>query len=258
MKTLDVAIATWQPEGIRRVEAMNLPRLDGVGYVVSWQQPGGNPYMPSSLVERDDVEIHIFNGQGVSANRNNALFHCKGEIVLFADDDLTYTTDQLRSVIETFRDNPDMEVATFKYTGAVKTYPSQQCLLGFPLPKNYSVATIEIAARREAALQIGFDPLFGTGAPVWQASEDEKFLYDARKKGFRCVFFPKTITSHPHLSTGDRPLSTAGVCAAAGKMIRLEYAYTWIPRIMLKAIRQKRKGASILFSLLHMLRGALA
>ncbi|MDE5686060.1 MAG: glycosyltransferase family 2 protein [Paramuribaculum sp.] len=259
MKKLDVAIATWQPEGIHRVEAMNLPRLDGVGYVISWQQPGNDASVPRSLLERDDIEVHIFNGSGVSANRNNALDHCSGEIVLFADDDMTYTPDRLIAVIETFRKNPDIDVATFRYDGACKTYPGSQTILGFPLPKNYSVATVEIAARRTSALRIGFDPLFGPGAPVWQASEDEKFLYDARKACCRCMFFPTTVTSHPHPSTGDRPIAASpGICAAAGKMIRLEYPRSWMPRIILKAIRQKKKGAPILFTLRHMLRGAVS
>ena len=33
--TLDLALVTWQPEGIARVAAQQLPCVDGVRYIVS-------------------------------------------------------------------------------------------------------------------------------------------------------------------------------------------------------------------------------
>ena len=86
MLTLDIAIVTHRPEGIARVAAMNLPVIDGVRYVVSWQSHEEAP-VPESLV-RDDVEIHRFDGRGISLNRNHAYDHCRADIVLNADDDL--------------------------------------------------------------------------------------------------------------------------------------------------------------------------
>ena len=55
MLTLDLALITFGPDGIRRVGAMNLPRIDGVHYVVSWQC-GGDAAVPASLI-RPDISV---------------------------------------------------------------------------------------------------------------------------------------------------------------------------------------------------------
>lgn len=255
--TLDVAIVTWKHDGIDRVAQMNLPHLHDVRYVVSWQSRQGRDDIPVSLTSRDDVEIHLFDADGVAANRNNALRHCRGDLILMADDDLSYSASGLMAVIETFTDNATVDLATFKYAGALKHYPATVTDLRFPLPRNYGVATFEIAVRRSKLQGLEFDESFGPGAAIWQAAEDEKFLYDARRRGLRCRFFPIEITSHLGMTTGDKPFTDKGVCAASGKMIRLEYPRSWVPRILLKSARQWRQGVNPAFSLYHLLRGAL-
>ena len=61
MLRLDVLIATHRPEGIKRVVDMDLPRVDGVGYIVSWQDHRG-VLVPQELARRDDIEIVRFEG----------------------------------------------------------------------------------------------------------------------------------------------------------------------------------------------------
>ncbi|MCM1348490.1 MAG: glycosyltransferase [Firmicutes bacterium] len=257
--TLDVAIVTWLPEGIRRVAAMNLPAVEGVRYIVSWQEYGAEADIPAELRDREDLEVHLFDGRGVSANRNNAIRHCTADIILNGDDDLSYTPDELKAVIKTFEKNPEVHVATFAYHGSVKRYPTEKTVLGFPLPKHYSVGAIEIAYRRECSRQLMFDELYGPGAPVWQGAEDEKFLYDARRMGLNCTFFPiKITTHHGGASTGARPLLTKGAAAASGRIIRLEFPASWPLRILLKSLRQWRMGACFLFTLHHQWRGAIS
>lgn len=88
--TLQVAIPTHAPEGISRIERVLLPPREGVGYVVSWQDHR-NARIPDAVAARDDVEVLRFDGRGLSANRNNALEHCRADIILIGDDDLVYT-----------------------------------------------------------------------------------------------------------------------------------------------------------------------
>lgn len=230
-------------------------------YVVSWQNPGENTNdIPGELSGRDDVGIFPFYEKGLGANRNNALCHCGSDIVLTADDDLRYTAGDLKNVMAFFENNPDVDVATFRYRGEQggKTYPDTECDLGFPLPKDYSVSSIEIAFRRSIAGTVKFDPRFGLGAKTWQAGEDEKFLIDARRKGFRCRFFPIDITTHNGPSTGDIVITSPGVAAASGRIIREEYPQSWIPRIVLKGWRQWRRGGRFFFLMYHLLRGAFS
>lgn len=254
--TLNVAIATWQADGIRRVAAMELPEVAGVSYVISWQAHA-DATIPESLSSRSDIAIHRFDRAGVSANRNNALSHCSADIILMADDDLRYTAGQLLRVIEVFENNPEVDIATFRYLGSNQKYPAGETDLKLPLPKGFSASLITIACRRDSLNGLTFDEQFGPGAPVWQAAEDEKFLFDAISRGLRCRFFPIDITAHPNASTGSRPITSAGVAAASGRMIRLLYPLSFPLRIVLKAWRQHRIGGDFFFVLRNAFRGAL-
>lgn len=253
--TLDVNIATWQPQGILRVEAMNLPVADGVRYVISWQGYGSDPQIPATLAMREDVTVYLCDKSGLAANRNNALRHSTADIVLISDDDLRYTAGQLRSVTDTMDANPEVQLATFAYDGDDRRYPAEPCDLGRKLPKGYSVASVEIAMRRSAGLE--FDERFGLGSPLLQAGEDEKLLYDARRRGLRCRFFPIVIATHCGQTTGTRVVTSPGVAAAMGRCIALEYPLTWPLRVPLKAWREWRKGGRLWFMLRHLLRGVM-
>lgn len=247
-------MVTWKPEGIRRVENMNLPRVPGVRYVVSWQLAGPDPLIPDSLRNRDDVSVCFTDEPGVGANRANACRNCQADIILNSDDDLIYTPEQLQAVIDTFNANPDVDLASFRYTGSPKNYPAQECDLHLPLPKGFYATTFEMAFRRRSLNLIQFDPRFG--APLFISGEDEKFLFDAIKAGLHCRFFPVTICAHLHSTTGERPMPP-GVALACGKLIRIQFPVSWVLRIPLKAWRNKKKGGSFLPTLRHLYRGAL-
>lgn len=254
--TLDVAIATWKPEGILRVADMNLPEVPGVRYVVSWQMAGQNPNIPKLLAQRNDILVCFTNEPGLGANRANACRNCNAPIILIADDDITYSAQQLLSVIDIFKKNPDIDLAAFRYDGANKTYPAQETEISYPMPKNYYISSIEIAFRQRVLDKVCFNSDFGIGSSVFQAGEDTMFLYDAIKAGFHCRFFPITICTHDHPSTGDRPMPR-GVALATGKLIRLEHPRSWILRIPLKAWRNTKIGGSFFPAMLRMFHGAL-
>lgn len=105
--TLDVAIITHTPQGIDRVASMRLPHIDGVSYVVSWQDHR-DTQVPDSLASRDDVKVIRFDRSGLSLNRNNSFRHCTSDIILCADDDLTYMPEGLTAIMKLFADNPDV------------------------------------------------------------------------------------------------------------------------------------------------------
>lgn len=255
---LSVLIATFRPKGIRRVEKMRLPEMPDVEYVVSWQEHGDAP-VPTSIANRNDITVIRFDKKGVSRNRNNAIDHAKGEIMLMADDDLTYTKSQLNAVIDTFDANPETDYASFMYAGAShKTYPATETGLG-TLPRFFSQSCIEIAIRRNnrtASLRFNHD--FGPGAPLLTAGEDELFLLTARKKKLNCRFFPIVITAHPQPSTGARKINDPGILKACGALIALSHPATFIPRVAVNAFRiQKSKRATTAKAFFHMTHGAL-
>lgn len=251
MLTLDVLIATYMPEGILRVADMDLPVVDGVCYIVSWQQHGDAP-VPEVLASRTDMLIDRFGQKGVSLNRNNAIELATADILLMADDDLRYTPDRLRAVVETFEKNPDVDYASFMYEGEHKTYPSEACDLTGNLPKGFYQTTFEVAVRRDSpAGKLRFHAAFGPGAPIFHSGEDEMFLLTALRLGIRCRFFPIVITTHNGPTTGNRPITDPKVLQGMGAFIFYLYPFTFIPRIPLKAWRLARAGQAPFFKALY-------
>jgi len=258
MLTLDVAISTWKESGIRRVASMCLPVIQGVRYVVSWQCHGG-AVVPAEL-DRPDVEIYRFDKLGQSHNRNNALEHCRGDIVLMADDDLIYSEERLKRVVGCFEQNPGVDVATFRsvHFGSPVVYPQESCRLTSRLPKGYSVGCIEIAIRRRTAGHLRFNTEMGLGSPKLHGGEDEMFLYSAIKRGLNCRFFPVTICEHPYPSTGTKARYTVENLRSHGCVIGLMYPWTSVLRVPLKAWRLSRCGqSSLIKGLIYVAQGAL-
>ena len=247
---LEVLIVTHGPDGLQRVADMRLPSVDGVGYVVAWQHRQPATAIPAPLW-RDDIAIYPNTTVGSGANRNEALAHASAPVVLMADNDLRYSRSALLAVIDTFRRYPDTDLALFRYHGAKKKYPR-----GVTVLKRRTipyVTTFEMAVRLQSIRDAGvrFDPLFGAGA-YYGCGEDHLFFHDCLRKGLRCVFFPVTVTSHPHSTTGSRPIATVPAARAQGAIMRRVFGmWGGLPRLPLMAWRTWRAGRAPLLWLLR-------
>lgn len=257
---LEVLICTYGREGIGRVGRMQLPTVDGVRYLVSWQPAGCDTSVIPSELRRDDVTVVIADSIGSSNNRNNAVDHATAPVCLMADDDLRYTPDGLLAVIDTFENNPDLDVASFRYSGDDnKQYPSAETDLTNDWPKNFYCASFEIAFRREAvAGRIFYNPYFGINAPRLMNGEDSVFILDCRNAGLNCRFFPITITHHAGLTTGLRNIDDPRVAMGEGAYIRYCYGWKGFPRVPLFVWRRFRSGKiKFLWGLLYVTKGFL-
>lgn len=257
--TLEVLISTLGSRGMANVAKMQLPKLNGVSYLVSWQCEEDDK-IPSELTERTDVRILPHRSRGLSRNRNFALDHASGDILLIADDDLRYTPEGLRKIIAVFEENRQLELATFRYDAEnAKSYPAHECSLNGKLPKGYYVTSFEIALRRESpAGALRFPVEFGVGSPLFGAGEEEIVILMARKRGITCRFFPVTICRHEGLTTGSRRVTSPAVYRGFGAVIGYLYPATCLPRILLKALRGSRNGTMSFFpAIYHMTAGLL-
>lgn len=239
--TLDVLISTISRAGIERVAAMELPRVEGVRYIVSWQRHEG--LEPPGSLRRDDVILLRLDGVGLSRNRNNAIRHASADIILFADDDIEYLPDVISRVRSAFVMNPAADIILFKaiYPHA-KRYPEASSPLRLPLPKGYYVSSIEIACRRQSLGDLRFCESLGLGAPVLTAGEDEYFIYSALRRGLQCRFENDTICRHPAPTTGSGGAISDGALRASGCLISIFYPHTAFLRLPLKAWRISRKS----------------
>ena len=254
--TANIAICTHTPEGLFRVTAQNLPEIENVSYVVSWQQHHNAP-IPMALANRKDITVCRCDKISLSANRNNALTHCNADIVIIGDDDVTFHPEGIKNLLDAYATHSEMELAMFRSDHNPKIrYPAHLTPLRLPLPKHYQPSSIEISFRLNALGNIQFSPLLGLNSPELHSGEDEAFLWTAITRGLNCRFVDIKVCSHSHVSTGMQKPS-ANYLRGSGCIIRLYYPKSYLIRIPLKAWRLSRAGkANFLFALKHLFIGS--
>lgn len=150
-------------------------------------------------IDRDEIEEFTYNNyhvkwismskRGIGLSRNTALMHASADIILFADDDLTYRSDYKKNVISAFDNNCKADMICFninlinsiKNIGGHRNNTSNK-RLHFYNSLRYGACLL--AARRKALLRerIAFSLLFGGGAEFY-SGEDSLFILDCIKAG---------------------------------------------------------------------------
>lgn len=255
--TLEILICTLD-EGINSIPTMLLEQRESIGYVVSWQHSDRKEITLPKDLKRDDVKVCDLAGRGLSRNRNNCIKHASADVCLIGDDDCRYTHEQLQAVIDTFDQNPDVDIATFRYSseGYTKYYPTTtQDISTFP--KGYYLSSIELAFRRESVQgKLWFNEHFGLGAKVFQCGEENIFIHTAIERGLNCRFFPITIvTDQEPLVTLERD-KEPGTLMTYGAELQLYKPGTKFLRTLLKAWRlKKQRNVPFFHAVKHMKRG---
>lgn len=181
-------------EGIQRVPDVLMPPQDGIGYVVSaqWTDPRWKEQVPQVLRERSDVTLTLLEGRGLSRNRNNAIAHATGDVLVVADDDCRYTSQLLQHIVEAYEAHPEADVIHFQALG----------LEGEPLHPYPAVfvSSVEMTFRRH--VQVRFDERFGLGSARLCAGEEQVWMADARRAGYTVRYEPKPIVMTPRQTSG--------------------------------------------------------
>ena len=234
---LQVMICTLGAEGIHRLAKALHPRVEGVEYLVSWQTDG-NDSVPKEL-ERPDFKIITSQTRGLSVNRNIVLSEASAPILLISDDDVKYTEEGLRSVIDAFLRHPDKDIITFQYISEShsKFYPAHSCNLSTP-EKGYFVTSFEIAFRRQPVQgKIWFNENFGIGA-VFPSGEEDLFVCDCLDAGLKGMFLPITIVRHDGSTTSDRNLMLPSRPQTKGAVFMRLHPRDWPLRMIIHALRE--------------------
>lgn len=246
MTRLQILISTKGSEGIKRIAAMPHPEIQGVEYVVSWQDADDD--IPTELRKRSDFKIYPTATSGLSKNRNEALSKASADFALMADDDLTYSPEQLKAVIEAFEQHQDCTLLTFRYDSETpRNYPLNEFDLRYP-PKGYYVCSVEIGLNLKRYRELSgrdypeFDERFGLGAQFC-AGEEELLVHSLLKEGNHIGrFIPTTCCFHPGLTTSEKKCHSAEFIEAKGSMIKLLKPKSWPLRMLVHAWRSKRAG----------------
>ena len=226
--SIDVLICSLN-KGIVRVDEVMLPPRSDVHYIVSYQYTDERylDLIPESLSQREDVTLYKYNGQGLSANRNLAMEKSTAELFIYADDDTHFTEETFDIIFETFKQETELDIAFFRastYTGKLlKSYPENEQMLT-AIPIDYIISAIEMVCRREAVQgKIRFDERFGLGAKFLTCGEEEIWMEDAVKAGFKMKYFPFKIVETSTLLKKSMIYVDAGVQRSYGAILYYKY-----------------------------------
>ncbi len=221
---LEVLVCTFN-DRIGRVSDVFLPPLPDVRYLVSFQYSDEKfkEAARSAVPRRSDIRLTCIKGHGLSANRNNAIAHATGDILLIADDDVSYEKDFFRRIMQCFQAHPDLDIGCFRaetpdhrpfrrYADHSFDYARQ--------PRGTYFCSVEIAFRRRAACP-PFDERFGLGAPFLGAGEEEVFLLQAFRRGLSVRYFPQVVVRTEAATTGRRFFTSPPLQRSKGAVLCL-------------------------------------
>jgi glycosyltransferase involved in cell wall biosynthesis len=186
-----------------RAAAIRLPdHMDDVEVLIVVQ--GGA--VPGDAPRRDDVRYEVLDSRGVTKSRNAVLDRARGQFVLFADDDIVFHEEGVRSVLRELEEHPDLAlvlgIAVDEGGRLRKPYPSRP--LRLTRWNSGKAATYEIMLRRSAFARAGvrFDERFGAGVDPHYLGDEYILIADAIRAGLECRFLPVVMAMHPTVSSG--------------------------------------------------------
>lgn len=259
--TLSILICTMD-EGILTVPQVLLTERADVNYIISFQYTDKHflSKVPELLVQRKDVFIYPLFGKGLSVNRNNAIKHAIGDLALIADDDVRYKDEYIDNILQTFQQNPCVDIAVFR----AKTYKGdflkkyQEVSYDYAnRPKKAYVSSVEIAFRIEKISgHLFFNECFGLGSDFLACGEEDIFLEDALRQGLRIQYYPLTIVETEEMTTGTRVYKDVKVLRSKGAVLYYIYGNTaWLRAFKFALLSACRGKGNILYIMRVLIEG---
>ena len=167
-----------------------------------------NQTSPGKQLISNFPNIRVINSfeKGLSKSRNLAIENAKGDICLFADDDVSYEEDYERRIMKAYERYKEAHIVTFQMMK-----PDGKLYRDYPARRLHSRRTVSsvnsvvISFKREAIQnsKVRFNTLFGLGAS-FETGDEYIFLRDALKAKFTLCFEPVSILTHPAVSSGQQ------------------------------------------------------
>lgn len=155
-------------------------------------------YLIINQIEQDDCEIVnqkviSIKQKGLSASRNLAIGRATKELVLLADDDVTYITGYAQIVEREHEKSPEADIICFWVESKnskrrIKRMRSKK--IGYL--EVMRICSCQISMKLEKIKGISFDEEYGAGS-IYNRGEEAIFLCDCLRKGLRIKYVNKKI-----------------------------------------------------------------
>ncbi|MDE5573695.1 MAG: hypothetical protein K2I94_08110 [Muribaculaceae bacterium] len=233
MNRLEIQIATHGKDGLASILSRQYPLADGVMYRVGWQ--GGE-----SRNLADNIIVNGNKVRSLTENRNCLIELSDAEIILFGDNDISYTYAQISNLIASFDNNPAVDFICFRLDRDDKKYPDE--IFDITIPKRgYFPSSCEIAVRKSFLDKhnVRFDTRFGLSAR-FICFEEYLFVNDLLNNGARGIYLPVIIGHHEsETSTGTNLDLKREVEIARGAALGIVSPCSAPLRLVVQAYRNK-------------------
>lgn len=188
---LEVLVAAMGQEDLSLAERMNIRRS-----VLIANQCGRWDYT-CRQAEFGTVRMLSSDTVGVGHNRNLALQLAKADILLFADDDVTYYDPALQGVLDAFAELPDADVIFFgidmtKNGEIFDRRRNQKKRLHTWNALKYGAARMAVRRSAVEKARLSFSVLFGGGSQ-YGSGEDTLFICDCLRRGLKVYAHPYVL-----------------------------------------------------------------
>jgi glycosyltransferase involved in cell wall biosynthesis len=141
-------------------------------------------------VNGHQVKLFFTTDKGLARSRNMAIRHSTGDICIICDDDEYFYDGYPEMLIQAYADRPDADGIVFKIRNPQKKYPNKEYKLSWLSALH--IASWQISFKRQSVVNnhLGFNELFGAGAPFPSGGEEHIFLQDCLKAGLRFYYVP--------------------------------------------------------------------
>ena len=188
MGRLQVLVATMHQKDISLYKRM---RLQSDAVVAN--QNGENA-VSTYIIDGNKVEMISTDTIGVGCNRNIALLAADADILLFADDDISYYDGYKDAVLRAFEQRPNADMIVFRVDFSKNNviYERSSVTKGrIRLWRALRYGACALAVRRQSLLKanVWFSQLFGGGC-AFSSGEDSLFLVECLRRRMKLFSDP--------------------------------------------------------------------
>lgn len=136
------------------------------------------------------VKLFHTTDKGLAKSRNMAIRYSSADICIICDDDEYFYDGYPEALLKAYADHPDADGIIFIIDKPCKKYKKKEFRLSYL--SALRVASWQISFKRQSVVEhhIGFNELFGAGAPYPSGGEEHIFLQDCLKAGLRFYYVP--------------------------------------------------------------------
>ena len=189
MNKLEMLISSVNAEGDKLIEKMHIA-CDGV--LINQCGRDGYYELP---VDGGTIRVFEYAQKGVGVSRNHAIDEAKGDIFLFADEDIVYDDGYVSKVLDEFTKHPEADLLFFniRVCDERRTYYNTDfARCHIYNAGRYPAYSIAVRGDKLRASGVHYSTLFGGGAK-YSCGEDSIFIKDCLKAGLRLYRTPVEI-----------------------------------------------------------------